>query len=145
MADVYPEQAPLGCSEEFDMDEEEEEFVPATPSQVVVEEGPSEPPAPKKRCVEKSKFRLNARQLFLTYPKCPIEKEEALSLVKEKLKADPEDYVVAQEKHKVRKLSLLQSKPFLSATEFMNLTDPERKFWENNLSTQLANCEIEDF
>lgn len=29
--------------------------------------------------MEESKFRLNARQLFLTYPKCPMPKEEALA------------------------------------------------------------------
>lgn len=46
---------------------------------------------------EKSEFRINARNLFLTYPKCDLEPEEALSLLRPEL--DFEDYVIAQEMH----------------------------------------------
>ena len=45
----------------------------------------------------KSEFRINARNLFLTYPKCDLEPEEALSLLRPEL--DFEDYVIAQEMH----------------------------------------------
>lgn len=42
-------------------------------------------------------FELNTAQLFLTYPKCPIPKEEARDWLIQKF--DPNYYVVAQEKH----------------------------------------------
>jgi len=43
------------------------------------------------------KFRLNAKKVFLTYPQCPVPKEEAMLL----LKTDKVSYcLVAQEKHK---------------------------------------------
>jgi len=45
----------------------------------------------------KNEFRINARNLFLTYPKCDLEPEEALSLLRPEL--DFEDYVIAQEMH----------------------------------------------
>lgn len=140
MADVYPEDMEsLGCSEEFDPPEQEE-FVPGTPDG---DEGPEEvPPPPKKRCVKKPKsFRLNAKQLFLTYPQCPIPKEDALNLVSE-VAGDPEEYIVAQENHQVKgpisRLYALLSQPFLSATEYMSLTAPQRKYWENNIAAQFA-------
>lgn len=48
---------------------------------------------------EPGQFRLSSRQLFLTYPKCSLEKEDALLMLKEKVPV--QDYIVAQEKHKV--------------------------------------------
>ena len=42
-------------------------------------------------------FRLQSRQLFLTWPKCPIKKEEALNLLKELLPIDK--YIIAEELH----------------------------------------------
>ncbi len=44
-------------------------------------------------------FRLNAKQLFLTYSHCLIPKERVLELLEEKL-GDIVEYVVASEKHK---------------------------------------------
>lgn len=43
-------------------------------------------------------FQLNCRQLFLTYPQCPIEKDAALEQYEERLPM--KDYIVAQEDHK---------------------------------------------
>lgn len=60
------------------------------------DEGASSVP-PKKR----AKFELQSRQLFLTYPQCNIEKEDALLQLSEKL-GDPAEYIVAQEEHQVR-------------------------------------------
>lgn len=47
----------------------------------------------------KKRFRLAAKSLFLTYPKCDISPEEGLEIISEKL--SPEEYIIAQEKHKV--------------------------------------------
>lgn len=42
-------------------------------------------------------FRLNSGQLFLTYPKCDLDPETALDILKAKL--DFESYIIAQEQH----------------------------------------------
>jgi hypothetical protein len=80
------------CSDDEDnvtvMDDGDEGPAPATQAPEVVE-----PPA--------KKFRLNARQLFLTYPQCSLEPEEVLTLLTEKL-GTPEAYIVAQETHQVK-------------------------------------------
>lgn len=47
-----------------------------------------------------SRFRLSGKQLFLTYPQCEIAKEDAFLQLTEKL-GDPEEYLIAQEKHEV--------------------------------------------
>lgn len=64
-------------------------------------EGPSDDGVasvpPKKR----AKFDLQSRQLFLTYPQCNLEKEDALLQLSEKL-GDPAEYIIAQEEHQVR-------------------------------------------
>nr|WAE42419.1 MAG: replication associated protein [Cressdnaviricota sp.] len=44
-------------------------------------------------------FRLNARHLFLTYPKCTLTKEHALDLIKAKEKLKINEYIVASEAH----------------------------------------------
>ncbi|QDJ95237.1 replication-associated protein [Capybara virus 15_cap1_294] len=45
-------------------------------------------------------FQLNSKQLFLTYPQCPLDKEEALMLLQHKLAAYSIDkYIVAHELH----------------------------------------------
>src|SRR5690349_7922334 len=44
-----------------------------------------------------STFRINSRQLFLTWPQCNISKENALKLLQEKLAID--QYVIAEELH----------------------------------------------
>lgn len=63
-------------------------------------------PIRKKRRYEKSTpgFRLNALQLFLTYPQCSISKE----LMLQKLKAiyDIDKYIISQEKHEDGNLHL---------------------------------------
>lgn len=46
------------------------------------------------------KFRLNSGQLWLTYPKCPISKEDALLQISAKV-GDPKEYIIAEESHKV--------------------------------------------
>lgn len=48
---------------------------------------------------KEGKFRLNAKKLFLTYPKCSITKEEALEQLKAKLKHISK-ILVAHELHK---------------------------------------------
>lgn len=42
-------------------------------------------------------FRLNARRLFLTYPKCPITKEECLAQLS--IALQPETWIIARELH----------------------------------------------
>lgn len=44
-----------------------------------------------------SNFRLNAKQLFLTYPKCPLTKEEVLAQLMSKLPID--GYIICRELH----------------------------------------------
>ncbi len=44
-------------------------------------------------------FRLNAKQFFLTYPKCDVEKSEALDQIKSKFAAIVDRYVIAKEDH----------------------------------------------
>lgn len=56
----------------------------------------------------KKRFRLNAKTLFLTYPKCPIEPAIAKEELVEKL-GEPEEFIVAQEKHQVRTPSMRSS------------------------------------
>lgn len=53
---------------------------------------------PKKR----ANFNLHTRQLFLTYPQCDISKEDALLQLSEKV-GNPDEYLIAQEEHQVRK------------------------------------------
>jgi len=48
----------------------------------------------------KKKFRINAKQLSLTYSRCPISKEEVYSQLHKKL-GPPTEYLVVQEDHKV--------------------------------------------
>lgn len=45
-------------------------------------------------------FRLQARHIFLTYPRCDLSKEALLSFFEQKFLPEyPFDYVIAQEKH----------------------------------------------
>lgn len=48
---------------------------------------------------KEGKFRLNAKRLFLTYPKCPIAKENAMEQLKTKFKTISK-ILVAHELHK---------------------------------------------
>jgi len=49
----------------------------------------------------KKPFRIDSKSFFLTYPQCPLTKEEALNLLKTKLEAKPiRGIVVAAELHK---------------------------------------------
>jgi len=48
----------------------------------------------------KKKFRINAKQLSLTYSRCPISKEEVYSQL-HKAVGPPIEYLVVQEDHKV--------------------------------------------
>jgi len=43
-------------------------------------------------------FRLNSKKLFLTYPKCPLDRDVVLQLLQEKLNVDK--YIIAREEHK---------------------------------------------
>lgn len=74
---------------------EEEEEEEETLGESAVEEGCELPP--KKR----SGFRLQSKQLFLTYPKCDLPPEDVLAQLKTKL-GEISDYIVAQETHQVR-------------------------------------------
>lgn len=63
---------------------------------------PTEVASPPKKAKQSGDgFRLNSKQLFLTYPQCPMGKEEALLQVEAKLGIDPVEYLVAEEKHQV--------------------------------------------
>lgn len=47
------------------------------------------------------KFRLNAKSIFMTYPKCPIKKEQALEKLRVILKDwGLKNYIIAEENHK---------------------------------------------
>lgn len=71
---------------------DEDVFVPATP-EVASDEGPE----PKKQ----KRFRINGRQFYLTYPKCPLPLEEALKQLKKVVGVGVVKYLIAQEKHLV--------------------------------------------
>jgi len=45
------------------------------------------------------KFSLSAKQFFLTYPRCPIEMDEALAQLKSKFRAPVEAHLIARENH----------------------------------------------
>jgi len=50
---------------------------------------------------KESKFRLNAKNLFATYPKCNLDKNRVIDILWERLeKYHPESYVGAREEHK---------------------------------------------
>lgn len=79
--------------EKIPMSEDEEEESEDT----LGESAPEEEVPPKKR----SGFRLQSKQLFLTYPKCDLPPEDVLTQLKPKL-GEISDYIVAQEEHQVR-------------------------------------------
>lgn len=130
-------------SEEADVEDNNSAFVAATPSESEEEEEEEIQLPPKKR------FRINARQLFLTYPKCPLDKETALLKVTE-ITGSPKDYIVAREKHKVgyrqNKPSSILYPQFLSATAFIaNTTNQNNAFFEykeKQFVSQMANLNI---
>lgn len=71
------------------------------------EDGPS--PRQRQKLTDSSRgcgkrFRIGASNFFLTYPQCPMKKEEALSLLTAKVKSLSDatllDYLIAEEKHK---------------------------------------------
>jgi len=56
---------------------------------------------PKKRA--KGKFRLNAAQLFCTWPKSDgLSKEEAIEQLDAKLEGNLKEYLIAEEEHEVK-------------------------------------------
>lgn len=71
------------------------------------------------------RFRLSGKQLFLTYPQCDITKEDAFLQLSEKL-GDPEEYIIAQEKHEVGE----HSGPvgFLSAKDYIQWADTRAQY-----------------
>lgn len=99
-------------------------FVPETPERDM-DDIPEIPPPPKKR----SKFTLHSRTLFLTYPQCSLDKEEAFLKVAE-ITGEPKEWIVAREPHKVNmntELSNSSPAPYLSATKFINNTSEQNK------------------
>lgn len=63
---------------------------------------------------KKSKaYRLQSTQLFLTYPKCPVPKEDALEQLQKKVeKWTLKEYIIAEEKHQVTKSSGIAAHSF---------------------------------
>ena len=49
---------------------------------------------------KKNKFRLNCTRLFLTYPKCLLERSEVHKYLEQKLKDNIKEYLIVQEQHK---------------------------------------------
>jgi len=75
------------------------------------------------------RFRMRTKTLFLTYPCCPLEKEEALRQLMEKC-PEVEDYIVARETHQSGDLHLhvyLRMKDHLSVkgADFLDLVNSE--------------------
>lgn len=77
------------------------------------EKGAEEVAPPKKQ----PKWNLHSRQLFCTYSKCPVTKEDALLQLTAKL-GEPQEYLIAEEEHKVGEHKL-PACPFLSATDYV--------------------------
>lgn len=117
--EFYPDQSSLGmdseASEEIESDssssESEKEKEPPKKKakkvpnvKFVEEELPATDFPLKKRSVKE--FRLQALRLFLTYPQCPLSPEEGWEEL-HKIVGDPEEYLVAQEDHKVKIWKLL--------------------------------------
>lgn len=103
---------------------------------------------PKKRAkvsgkrLDDSNFRFAAKSIFATYPTCPVAKEHALEQIKEAVKVEVEEYIIAQEVHPVRtptphplRRSSLPPPPYLTATEFMRNTEAQNKAHFANLNT----------
>lgn len=80
-------------------DEEDEQQTETDPRDKGKEKEP-DPTELKNRKKPKKPFRINARQLALTYPKCPLPRETVFDQLLQKL-GDPTEYLIAQETHKV--------------------------------------------
>lgn len=95
--------------------------------------------SPKKTSENSTRFRLAVKTLFLTYPKCPIPKEEALEILKAKaFERDLRivEYIVAQEKHEDGSDHL---HVFLKLDRVFNCKDSE--FWDlNNYHGNYQGC-----
>ena len=96
---------------------------------------PPSPPISKRR-KKKSTFTLRAKTLFLTYPCCPLEKEEALSQLRDKV-PEVEEYIVAQEEHQSGDLHLhvylkMKGRTSVTAPEYLDLMGPENKRYHGN-------------
>lgn len=105
--DMYADQDSLEIeSDSSSSDSEKEKEPPKKKAKVLnVKFAEEELPATdfplKKRSVKKKEFRLQALRLFLTYPQCSLSPEEGFEELK-KILGDPEEYIVAQEDHKVK-------------------------------------------
>jgi len=64
-------------------------------------------------------FRLNAQQLFLTYPKCPLTPQQALDALSSTMRIDK--YLICQEQHQDSSLHL---HCYLKLQKKINLKDP---------------------
>lgn len=90
------------------------------------EKGGEAPPAPPQK-----KFRLNSGQLFLTYPKCPITKEDALLQITNKV-GEAKEYLVAEEEHEVGEHKW-PCAGFLSASDYMQWSEARAMYNKLNL------------
>jgi len=94
---------------ETTLGESMDDFINDEPGPIETEKGKEKekekeiplPPKKRKRVDEEpkekpKKFNLHARQLFLTYPQCPITREDAYGQLVDKI-GTPTEYIVAQE------------------------------------------------
>lgn len=99
------------CNEAVDMYERQmslpgDDFVAGTPElEKDVEEEEVSEPASKRSAP--SSFRINARHLFLTYPKCWLSPSEAKDLLMNYLKEKMSEWIIVQEKHQVKIVPIL--------------------------------------
>jgi len=75
-------------------------------------------------------FRLSAKHIFLTYPKCDLTPPQVLDQLRHKLKHDIDWYTIAQEDHKdgtkhIHALIALGKKCNIRNVSFLDLSSPE--------------------
>lgn len=104
-------------------DDEMEEYVEGSEAEEA--DSQSYPDPPKKKA-KRSGFRIQAKNIFCTWPKCDLPPEDVLKQMENKW-GERADYIVARETHQVNLPSERRFAPFLSATEFMKNTDAQNK------------------
>jgi len=108
--------------EEPDIELESDFEVPST----------QEPPAKRS-----GSFRLQAKTVFLTYPKCPLEKEDAKAQIENLWRVPATEFIVGRELHQVSSVSQPSTPvftPFLSATKYIRNTSAQNAAHFANLN-----------